>query len=163
VLAATPASEPSAGGLTEGDGAGAGRGRAGRAPTALHAEIHRLESEFDTAVAARDVEGAVNAILELDDTLVAWSGDTTQSDAGDRGRAAMRRMVARLGELARQGVRDPREVVGGFVESLIAERGAARAGRRYDDADRIRDGLVGLGIEVRDTPGGTEWELRDGQ
>ncbi len=58
------------------------------APTALHAEIRRLEGEFDTAVAALDVDGAVRAVLELDDTLVAWAGDTTQSDAGDRGRAA---------------------------------------------------------------------------
>ena len=53
----------------------------------------------------RNVEGAVNAILELDDTLVAWSGDTTQSDAADRGRATMRRMIARLGELAARMVR----------------------------------------------------------
>ena len=96
------------------------------APTALHAEIRRLEAEFDAAVAARDVDAAVRAVLELDDTLVAWSGDTTQSDAGERGRAAMRRMIVRLGELARTGARDPREVVGGFVEALLAERAAAR-------------------------------------
>ncbi|HEY3810196.1 MAG TPA: hypothetical protein VGL49_02085 [Acidimicrobiales bacterium] len=129
------------------------------APTALHAEIRRLETEFDTAVAALDVDAAVRAVLELDDTLAAWSGDTTQSDAGDRGRAATRRMVVRLGELARTGARDPRQVVGGFVETLLGERTAARAGRRFDDADRIRDALIGLGIEVRDTPDGTVWEL----
>jgi hypothetical protein len=134
----------------------------GRAPTALHAEIRRLETEFDTALAALDVDAAVRAALELDDTLVEWSGDTTQSDAGDRGRAALRRMVARLGELARTGAQDPRDVVGGFVEALLAERAAARGGRRFADADRVRDALVGLGVEVRDTPGGTEWELKSG-
>ncbi len=37
---------------------------------------------------ARDIEAAVRAVLELEDTLEAWSGDTTQSDAGERGRAA---------------------------------------------------------------------------
>jgi hypothetical protein len=132
----------------------------GRAPTALHAEIRRLETEFDTALAALDVDAAVRAALELDDTLVEWSGDTTQSDAGDRGRAALRRMVARLGELARTGAQDPRQVVGGFVEALLAERAAARGGRRFTDADRVRDALVGLGVEVRDTPDGTEWELK---
>ena len=130
------------------------------APTALHAEIRRLEAEFDPAVAALDVDNAVRAVLELDDTLVEWSGDTTQSDAGDRGRAALRRMVVRLGELARTGVRDPREVVGGFVEAMLAERAAARAGRRFADADRVRDALVGLGVDVRDTPDGTRWELK---
>ena len=129
------------------------------APTALHSEIRRLEAEFDTAVAALDVDGAVRAMLELDDTLVAWSGDTTQSDAGARGRAALRRMMSRLGDLARTGARDPREVVGGFVEALLAERAAARADRRYGDADRIRDALIACGVEVRDSPEGTVWEL----
>jgi cysteinyl-tRNA synthetase len=130
------------------------------APTALHAEIRRLEGEFDHAVAALDVDAAVRAVLELDDTLVAWAGDTTQSDAGDRGRAALRRMVARLGELARAGARDPRQVVGGFVDALLEARSAARAGRRYDESDRLRARLLALGVEVRDTPDGTEWELK---
>lgn len=130
------------------------------APTALHAEIRRLEAEFDTAMEDRDVEAAVRAVLELEDTLEAWSGDTTQSDAGERGRAAIRRMVVRLGELARTGARPAREVVGGYVDALLAERAAAREDRRFGDADRVRDVLVALGVEVRDGRGGTEWVLQ---
>jgi hypothetical protein len=129
------------------------------APTALHGEIRRCEIAFDEAVVGRDVEAAVRAVLDLDDTLVAWAGDTTQSDAGDRGRAALRRMIVQLGELAKEGVRDPRLVVGGFVEALLAERDAARAARRFNDADGIREALAKLGVEVRDTPAGTEWLL----
>jgi hypothetical protein len=131
-----------------------------RAPTALHGEIRRLEQEFDAAIDLLDVDDAVRAMLELDDTLVAWSGDTTQSDAGDRGRAAIRRMVVRLGELAKTGAQDPREVVGGFVEALLEERDAARRSRRYTDADRIRNALISQDIEVRDAPGGTTWDFR---
>ena len=130
------------------------------APTAFHAEIRRLETEFDAAISGRDVDGAVRALLELDDTVVAWAGDTTQTDAPDRARAAMRRMVARLGELAKTGARDPRLVVGGFVDALLAERAEARASRRFADADRVRDALIANGIEVRDTPDGTVWEIR---
>jgi cyanophycinase-like exopeptidase len=133
-----------------------------RAPTALHAEIRRLEDEFDSAVSASDVDAAIRAVLELDDTLSAWAGDTTQSDASDRGRAAMRRMIARLGELARAGARDPREVVGGFVDCLLAERAEARAARRFADADRVRDALIAHGVAVHDAPDGTTWELVDG-
>jgi len=134
--------------------------KAAEAPrTALHGEIRRLESEFDSAVAARDVVTAVGAILELDETLAAWAGDTTQSDAGDRGRAALRRMVVRLGALAETGARDPREVVGVYVEGLLRERDEARASRRFADADRIRDLLTGSGVEVRDTTDGTVWDL----
>lgn len=131
-------------------------------PTALHSEIIQSEGAFDEAVAALDPPSAVRAALELDDTLEAWAGDTTQSDAGDRGRAALRRMIVSLGSLAATGAQDPRQVVGGFVDALLAERAAARDGRRFDDADRIRDALQKLGVEVRDAPDGTDWHLVDG-
>jgi cysteinyl-tRNA synthetase len=71
-------------------------------------------------------------------------------------------MVARLGDLARTGARDPRQVVGGFVDALLEARSVARAGHRYNDADQLRDRLLVLGVEVRDTPDGTEWELKAG-
>ena len=146
--------------VTAGAVPAAPRGGESAAPTALHSEIRRLEQEFDAAVADSDVDAAVRAMLELEDTLVAWSGDTTQSDAGPRGRAALRRMIARLGELARTGARDPREVVARFVEALLSERAEARSARRFADSDRIRDALAGAGIEVRDTPDGTVWDLQ---
>jgi hypothetical protein len=134
----------------------------GDAPrTALHGEIRRLEAQFDKAMESADVDSAVGTILELLDTLDSWAGDTTQSDAGERGRAALRRMVVRIGSLAALGARDPREVVGVFVEGLLAERDAARADGRYADADRIRDLLVAAGIEVRDTAEGTRWLIED--
>lgn len=129
--------------------------------TALHGEIRRLEAEFDKAVDSRDMESAVGTVLELLDTLAAWAGDTTQSDAAERGNGALRRMIVRVGSLAALGARDPREVVGVFVEGLLAERDAARSDRRYSDADRIRDLLSSAGIEVRDTPDGTEWVIQD--
>ena len=129
----------------------------------LAGETRRLESAFDSCIAERNVDGAVRTLLELDDTIVAWSADTIQSASMTRARAAMRRMVVRLGDLARTGARNPREVVGGFVEALLAERAAARSDRRYADADRVRDALVANGIEVRDTPEGTLWDMRADQ
>lgn len=131
-----------------------------RPATALHGEIQRIEADFDDALAAGDVERAVRAVLQLDDTLVEWAGDTTQSDAGDRGRAALRRMIVRLGELAVTGTQNPVDLVGGYVDALLQERAAARDGQRFDDADRVRDALIGLGIEVRDGPDGTNWSFR---
>jgi cysteinyl-tRNA synthetase len=68
-------------------------------------------------------------------------------------------MVVRLGEVAVGGAADPRSVVGPFVEALLGARRSARDDRRFADADAFRDALAGLGIEVRDTPSGTEWSL----
>ena len=121
--------------------------------------IAECQADFDGALAARDGRGMVKAILRLDDLLTEWSRDTLQSDHLDRGRAALRSMVVRLGEAAAEGLRDPREIVSPFVEALLDGRRQARTDRRFADADGLRDRLVDAGVEVRDTPDGTEWVL----
>jgi len=119
----------------------------------------RLRDEFDDAIDARDPDRAVSAVLELEQALVDWSADTLQSDERDRARGELRRMVVRLGELAAVGARDPRDVVAPYVDAVLAGRVAARELRQYELADRLRDALVDAGVEVRDTPSGTDWLL----
>jgi cysteinyl-tRNA synthetase len=127
------------------------------AESPLLESVRAQQEAFATAVAERDVESAVRAVLDLEAELQAWSRDTLQSDELDRGRAALRSMVVRLGELAEVGARDPREVIGPFVETLLGMRAEARAEQRWRDADVARDRLAQLGVEVRDSPNGTEW------
>ena len=43
------------------------------------------------------------------------------------------------------------------IRQRIEERDAARQARDYPTADRIRDELADLGVELEDTPGGTTW------
>jgi cyanophycinase-like exopeptidase len=114
---------------------------------------------FDTALAARDVEGCVAATLDLEQVLHDWSADTFASDEGEFARGALRRMVVRLGELAVGGARDPREVVGGYVEAMLELRRRARDGKDYVTSDWIRDRLAAAGVQVRDTPDGAAWSL----
>ena len=59
------------------------------------------------------------------------------------------------------GLRDPKEVMAPLVERLIVLRAELRAERAWQLADRVRDRLVAVGIELHDTPGGTTWTLRD--
>ncbi|MCG8424799.1 MAG: cysteine--tRNA ligase [Proteobacteria bacterium] len=47
------------------------------------------------------------------------------------------------------------------IETLVAERSAARKARDYGRADEIRGLIHELGAEVLDTPGGTDWTIRD--
>jgi hypothetical protein len=129
------------------------------ASSPLLSDATRLEADFAAALARRDVTGAVAAILELEEVLVAWSADTLQSDEPDRARAVLRSMIVRLGEVAVTGARDPREAVAPFVELLLGLRAAARTARDFATSDTIRDGLVAAGIEVRDTADGAAWDL----
>lgn len=128
--------------------------------TSLRAGVAALEERFAAALAARDVDGAVRATLDVEALLVAWSADTTQSEDVDRARTALRGMVSRLGEAAVEGLRDPRAVVGPFVDAVVAARAAARAAGSYDLADALRDRLAAAGVDLRDTPAGTEWNLQ---
>jgi hypothetical protein len=138
---------------------GAGAGDDG--PPLLGA-IRRFEETFRAARGASDVAAMVQTVLALDDELWAWSADTLQSDALDRGHASLRAMVAELGALAALGARDPAGVVGPFVELALTLRDAARRERRFEDADAVRDRLVALGVEVNDTAQGSAWHLLDG-
>jgi len=131
----------------------------GSAGSPLLDGIAAREGEFATALAAMDVQAAAQALLDLEADLHAWSADTLQSDELDQGRAAVRSMVVRLAALAETGAQDPRDVIGPFVEALLALRKQARADKRYADSDAVRDQLVALGVEVRDGPSGTEWSL----
>lgn len=127
----------------------------------LLAVVHEQERAFSQAVVGRDVRGAVVAILELESQIVAWSADIPGSDELDRAHGSLRSMIVELGELAEHGARDPRSVVGPFVETLLELRRHARDERRFADSDAVRDGLAKLGVEVRDTPSGAEWSLAD--
>jgi cysteinyl-tRNA synthetase len=82
-----------------------------------------------------------------------------QSDDADEARRVLRALVVRLGELAERGAADPAVGVAPFVEALIDVRRAARDNKDFGTSDLVRDRLVAAGVEVRDTPDGTEWTL----
>jgi len=126
----------------------------------LGARTEQARTRFDEALTAKDVEGCVSAVLDLEQAIVDWSTDSLQSDEGERARQLLRSCVVRLGELAHAGARDPRELVGPYVEALLELRGRARAGKDYATSDLVRDRLVAAGVEVKDTPDGVTWSLK---
>lgn len=145
--------------LAPGSGALAPDSTARTAESPLLAEVAEREAAFAGALETRDVEAAAQAILDLEASLHAWGADTLQSDELDQGRAALRSMIVRLAAVAEVGAEDPKARLAPFVDALLDQRRSAREGKRYADADAVRDTLVALGVEVRDTPTGTEWDL----
>jgi len=47
------------------------------------------------------------------------------------------------------------------VDALIEERIAARAAKDWPAADRIRDALTALNVEVMDGPAGATWRIKE--
>ena len=127
----------------------------------LRQATERLDSEFSVAIASSNADAAARAALDLDDAIAGWSVDTLQSDDLDFARSVLRSMITRLAGAATGGLRDPREVVGPFVDVLLELRAQVRADKRFDLSDIIRDRLAATNVEVRDTPQGVEWGFRE--
>ena len=121
-------------------------------------EVSKQSSLADGALAHRDVGGAVAALLAIDTQIHDWSADTFDSDEADRARATVRRLVVRLGELARDGSIDPRVHLAPVVDRVLEMRRQMREEGHYDIADRLRGVLTDAGIEVRDSRDGSSWE-----
>jgi len=134
-------------------------GEAATAATPFIDGVRAAERGFDDALSAGDARRAVKAVLDLDDLMVEWANETFSADEEAQARAALRSMVSRLGEAADSGLRDPKEAVGPFVDALLEAREQARKEQRFADADAIRDRLTAAGVEIRDTPTGTDWDI----
>jgi cysteinyl-tRNA synthetase len=50
-------------------------------------------------------------------------------------------------------------VISGLMDMVIERRNAAKAAKNWAESDRIRDELKAIGIQIKDTKEGTEWEL----
>ena len=129
-------------------------------PGSLEEDLQQRQQEFAAALDQRDADSAVRACLALEQAMHEWSADTLQGDVMDRAREALRSMISRLGDAAVSGVKNPRDVVAPYVEAMLQVRATVRAEKRYDLSDILRDAFVNIGIEVRDTADGVEWNLR---
>jgi cysteinyl-tRNA synthetase len=76
--------------------------------------------------------------------------------------ALLRKLGSVLGLLqanAEEFLRNGGAVDAALVESLIAERNAARAAKNWAEADRTRDQLKALSVVVEDKNGVTSWRI----
>ncbi len=52
-----------------------------------------------------------------------------------------------------------KNIDGAEVENLMAQRQEARAQKDFAKSDALRDSLANMGVELRDTPNGAEWDI----
>ena len=118
-----------------------------------------LEGSFIEALGRGDTRAAVGALLDLDSEISARVRRGEDSPDLDNADATFRSLIARLGERAEVGTRDPRELLEPFVDALLELRARARAARDWGTADLVRDRLADAGVEVRDGAEGSSWVL----
>jgi hypothetical protein len=115
--------------------------------------VGRLRSGFRNALQQFSFEPAIRRLLELEAWLTEQRNNGVSGPALEDGRSAFRSMLVELGEVAdlnsltQEALRD-------IVEIAVRLRDQARHERRFAEADRLRDALQRLGIEMRDQPAG---------
>lgn len=116
---------------------------------------------FESAIDAGDALAAAEVTVALE---TAVNGEAAGADGEldfSPSRRELRRQIVALARLAQTGLHEHRELVAPHVEVLLRLRDEARAERRFEVADAIRDALITAGVEVRDAAGGSSWEFHD--
>jgi cysteinyl-tRNA synthetase len=101
---------------------------------------------------------ALAAVYDLVKNANRALAEGVEAPAAHRTRLLLRSLVGTLGlpyERPETGSRS----VDDFVAQLVAERTAARERKDFEAADRIRDRLAALGVELNDRGGETTWRL----
>jgi hypothetical protein len=123
--------------------------------TVSETDATAARDQFEEALQRDDTAQALTLLLEMEGRIAEQLAEAGAAD----GRDEFRGMLVRLGEAVDRGLRDPRESIGPFVDLAVSLRDAARRERRFADADLVRDHLLSLGIEIQDTPDGTQWTM----
>jgi cysteinyl-tRNA synthetase len=135
----------------------------------LRALEQAMDDDFNTAGALAALSGLFGQMNEfLDRPPVADRAMVVRTLSALR--AVASRMGAVLGLLAhspaawlerrRDRLVHQRGLDSGRILALLAERAEARRQKDFARSDTIRDGLLAMGVELRDGASGTQWKVR---
>jgi cysteinyl-tRNA synthetase len=130
-----------------------------------HEPVSTLSQNFIDAM--NDDLAVPQALALIAETLRVGNGAITTGDAKllELSANEIRGALAILGCDPFDGVFSPTsgndlaQVLNGTIQLALRERESARRRRDFTASDAIRDGLVGLGITIEDTPQGPRWSI----
>lgn len=122
-----------------------------------------MDDDFNTALAISVLFGIAKE-LNVYHSVVVSGQEALDTDALRRMKEVYYALLDIIGILAaeREGrsSEDQSGVVDGLMELIIALRQEARQKKDWPTADKIRDGLAGLGIVIEDSAQGSRWKKR---
>ena len=137
-------------------------GAEGAANAAEQAVMDTFDSYRERFDAAMDDDfNTANAVSVLFELVRAVNTATTAGKDGEPTRAGAQACLDMVHEFTNVlGLLYSRqeESLDDKVEQMIADRQAARAAKNWAEADRIRDELKAMGIELKDTKQGVQWK-----
>ncbi len=120
--------------------------------------VKALDNDLNTSLAVTAVYDALKfqtndatKLAVIDDFDRVLGLDLTKKAAAKRAENA-KTAAANVGGITIQGEGDPQ------VDALVLQRAEAKKAMNFAEADRIRDELKAMGVEVTDVPGGAVWK-----
>ena len=130
--------------------------------------LAKMDDDFNTGGAVSelfDLVRALNKYIDQQGLEGAQPADAAELSALDRGVATLRELTALLGlfrEPPQKTAAADDSLVDQLMQLLIELRAEARKKKDFATADRIRQGLQQLGIQLEDRKDGTNWRRESG-
>jgi cysteinyl-tRNA synthetase len=112
--------------------------------------MNALNDDFNTARAIGEIFKKINPLNEK-----IYSGTCSAEDIAEG-----KRLIGILENVLGIEVKSALDINEDKIEALIKERTEFRQQRNFSEADRVRDELDKMGIELKDTPTGTRWKQK---
>ena len=127
--------------------------------------LAKMDDDFNTGGAISDLFDLIRSINRFIDQASLESADNTDAINGAKLQQAMltiRELTALLGIFMSEPTEDDtmgkdQELTEQLMQLMLALREEARANKDFATADRIRDGLLEMGITIEDRADGTQW------
>ena len=120
------------------------------------AAFEQLKEKFTGAL-----NGDLNtslAITALYDVLKAKTNDATKLYAlGDFDKVLSLNLLEAANALREKQAQEEKANADPEIDGMVQARTEAKKARNFAEADRIRDQLKAMGVEIIDTPQGTKW------
>lgn len=121
--------------------------------------IHALQTTFQESLEKHEPKVTVSALLELDRTIWQARQDGESEEFISQAREILRDMIISLGIELEAGPRDPVAFLAPLVMELLELRERFRLGKKWQEADAVRESLQRLNVVVEDTKDGPRWHL----
>jgi hypothetical protein len=121
--------------------------------------IHRIEAAFHAGLEKHDPRPTTMAVLELDRTIWQAQRGLENEEFIAQAREILREMIVLLGAKLESSPRDEAAAWGPLVAELVGLRERFRQGKKWQEADAIRESLQRVNIFLEDTKDGPRWRL----
>jgi cysteinyl-tRNA synthetase len=128
--------------------------------------LEAMDDDFNTGGGIATLFDLVRVLNKfVDDEKLEEPGKNDPSRSKDlkQGTIVLRELAATLGlfrKPAEEKTSGDDAVLGKLMNLFIDLRNEARKKKDFATADRIRNGLIAIGITLEDRPGGTEWSMK---